>query len=138
MEAQTRWIHPATQTGVRPCPKLSKLEKETRTAQRSTPDGHETVGLKRERKLGNPAFSIRIRRIASYAAEGEYTTSGADPDFRTATYISPDSPSRRSPFGSTYTRGGIGDPAKLPVMHATRCYRNVKACHPKVGFIVAR
>ena len=40
----------------------SKLEKETRTAQRSGAEGHETVGLKRERRSRNPAFLTGIFR----------------------------------------------------------------------------
>ena len=40
----------------------SKLEKETRTAQRSGPEGRETVGLKRERQAGNPALLMGVFR----------------------------------------------------------------------------
>ena len=40
----------------------SKREKETRTAQRSEAEGHETVGLRRERQAGNPAYLIGIFR----------------------------------------------------------------------------
>ena len=40
----------------------SKLEKETRTAQRSKPEGRETVALKRERQAGNPALLMGVFR----------------------------------------------------------------------------
>ena len=40
----------------------SKLEKETRTAQRSAAEGRETVGLKRERQAGNPALLMGVFR----------------------------------------------------------------------------
>ena len=40
----------------------SKLEKETRTAQRSGAEGRETVALKRERQAGNPALLMGVFR----------------------------------------------------------------------------
>ena len=67
---------------------------------------------------------------------------------RSASFVdfctSSDSPSRKSPIGLAYIRGGVGDPRQTSVKHADpllsqrdgmppHCYRNVTACHPKVG-----